>query len=321
MDIDNHFVEMDNSPDRQTDRTLIIKSNSNEFERFYNRHIQAYGVDVVCYEDMLTKEVLQNPAKAKRMFLWLMIKDNWRAKLKEYKRIIVFSYYGRGIILPLWLSKLANTKIYVWEWNRQGKIVESMNSLLYKMAPIYTFDPGDAKLNGWRFNQQFYFPEPNLVTKEAKLSAFFVGADKGRLESLKRLKQILEKTGVNCTFWVVRDKKSFGIDDELLHDEGLPYHEVMKLVANSSIVVDYVKPEQTGVTVRFLEAMFGNKKVITNNEAVRQLSVYDSTRVFIIGKNSTTELESFLHVKMKPYSKEEKEQFTFLCWLKHFSKV
>lgn len=93
--------------------TLIIKSASNDFERFYNAEMEKRDVTVWTYEDMAPSEILSNPSSAKNCFLHRMRKEKWRERLRAFRRIIVFNYWGKSILLPLFLAKSHRTKLYV----------------------------------------------------------------------------------------------------------------------------------------------------------------------------------------------------------------
>lgn len=196
-----------------------------------------------------------------------------------------------------------------------------IDRLLEWIAPAYTFDPMDAEKNHWHFSQQFYFPV-QLRHLEEKPSAFFIGRDKGRFALLRDLQNVFLRNGCQCDFWIVRDETSKG-NHESLHDDGMPYTEVLKRIEKASILLDFVKPGQTGVTVRFCEGIFYDKKIITNNPAVYSLSVYDKSRIFVVDfkrplSEIAEELQVFIHNPMKKYSKKEKNLFSFETWMEHF---
>lgn len=303
-------------------RTLIIKSANNSFEVYYNRKIVQGGVDVCTYEELAPIELWNDSSKLGIALLKYVISSAWRNKIKKYDRIIIFNYYGRSVVLPILLLKKHSARVYFWEWNTLGKVRKNLLiRLIERIIPIYTFDPKDAAVNHWYFNQQFYFPSNEVsLTNINNKRAFFVGADKGRYSLLAKIKSCLEPLGISCDFWIVKDATTpCSAKKELIHKNGLAYNEVLDHISKSDILVDIVKEGQEGLTLRALEAFFYGKKIITNNDSIKKIKLYNPSRILILDSDFTSErLYSFINSNFLPYSKEELKEFSFYRWINRF---
>lgn len=72
----------------------------------------------------------------------------------------------------------------------------------------------------------------------------------------------------------------------------------------SDIVIDLVQQGQTGWTLRILESVYLNKKVITNNSEILHSEFYSPERVFILGLRDWCEISDFLANTTPPLASE-----------------
>lgn len=93
---------------------------------------------------------------------------------------------------------------------------------------------------------------------------FFLGRDKGRLQIINELADRLTTLGCKLDFNVVKDKTSSPTSKYLIEKQ-ISYEENIRRTLNANIIVDITKENQSGWTLRILEALFFNKKLITNN--------------------------------------------------------
>ena len=57
-------------------------------------------------------------------------------------------------------------------------------------------------------------------------------------------------------------------------EKQLPYEENINRTLNANIIIDITKENQSGWTLRILEALFFNKKLITNNINILGSEIY-----------------------------------------------
>ena len=92
------------------------------------------------------------------------------------------------------------------------------------------------------------------------------------------------------------------------------------------MILELTKKNQAGLTLRALEALFYEKKLITDNENIKEYDFYDSNNIFILKQDEELsakkkkELEDFLRKDFKIVSKEVKKQYTIENWLEKLIK-
>lgn len=137
---------------------------------------------------------------------------------------------------------------------------------------LVTFDPHDAVRYGMSYHNQFLrFPKPEELTCKVDIDFFFVGIPKDRESYLLKIKSFLEGKGYKCCFIIPHSS-----------DEFISYEENLKYVARSRCLIDIYQCGQSGITRRPMEALFYNKKLITNNPEIRNFDFFHPNNIFIL---------------------------------------
>lgn len=150
---------------------------------------------------------------------------------------------------------------------------------------VYTFDKNDALEFGFKDINLAYFstsrlPNPNLCS--IKSDVFFAGGLKGGRENLiMSLFNALQNHGVKTDFvlncvteqqW--KDRKH---EDKITYLKScwLPYSEILQRTMNTNCVIEILQQKQASQSVRYFEALYYNKKLLTNNRHIFELPYYD----------------------------------------------
>ncbi|MBA2042253.1 LPS core biosynthesis protein RfaS, partial [Escherichia coli] len=94
---------------------------------------------------------------------------------------------------------------------------------------------------------------------------------------INELAERLTTLGCKLDFNVVKDKTS-STTSKYLIEKQISYEENIRRTLNANIIVDITKENQSGWTLRILEALFFNKKLITNNINVFGSEIYSESR-------------------------------------------
>lgn len=296
-------------------KLLILKDESVDWERFYSIHMKRSKIDVEriyntngVFSDLICHIFMHFDLLGYSLFL-----GKWKKKLKRYDTVIIFDrLYSQNIIK--YIHKInSKARIIFWYWNLIED--ESKKPQYRDLAEYWTFDAGDEKKYNLKKNHQFYFnnSESQLGMKESDI--FFVGSDKGRYRKLETLRNELKLKGYETEFFIIKDKTSDKNGD---YAEFMSYEEVMKYIKGTKCIVDYYQEKQTGLTLRTLEAIFFNKKVLTNNKDIKKYDFYKPDR-FLLIPEETNRMDEFMHADISDYTKKEQFQFSYESWLECFN--
>jgi hypothetical protein len=217
-----------------------------------------------------------------------------------------------------------------WLWNPVASFRPSPRSqrayqrgLRRAVIHTSTFDPDDAQRLGFQLRDQVYCQSTEPTDPgagPANMDVCFVGADKGRLAELTRWQQRLASAGLRTQFHVVRDKRQSYDAAGLAAttEQPLSYTEYLALAGRASALLELLQARQSGPTLRGLEAAFLDKKLITNNLAMRHSPLYRPDRVFLIGEDDPQGLPDFLRRPHQALPPELLARYDINHWLRQW---
>lgn len=145
----------------------------------------------------------------------------------------------------------------------------------FEFAKIITFDPKDAQKYNWTYCNTLYSLFP---VKESPLvyDLFYIGNLKDRLEICKQLLSQSEHLGIrsyiklSCSAETAKE-----LPKDVVLDRYLPYPDMLQLLQHAKCILDITQEGQSGVTLRYYEAVVFNKKLLTNNENITSMPFYN----------------------------------------------
>lgn len=186
---------------------------------------------------------------------------------------------------------------------------------------IWSFMKEDALKYNFKYGATFYNPQllaQNSIEKDSQTSTdcdlLFVGTDKGRKDFLLNLKSQLEQNKVACDFKIVDNFRSLF---SRKYSRELSYKNLCRLNKRTSAILDVVQDGQTGLTLRIMEGLLFDKKIVTTNAAIRMDKDFkDNPNIYVITKDNIKELYTFLKKPMVEYPNNLKAKYSFTNWLK-----
>jgi hypothetical protein len=105
---------------------------------------------------------------------------------------------------------------------------------------------------------------------------FFAGKAKDRLPLLLRVYDKLTADGVKCDFYITNAGKDAVARPNIVYsDSFLPYPEMIRRSINCKCMLDVNQMNFDSYTIRFNEAIIYNKKLLINNDAVKESKYYN----------------------------------------------
>ncbi|MEY8412513.1 hypothetical protein AALB51_14930 [Lachnospiraceae bacterium 62-26] len=193
-------------------------------------------------------------------------------------------------------------------FNRMKKIIQPMLNCFDK---IYTFDREEAQQYGFEYYPTVYSKiELSFSAKKQEIepfSCFFVGVAKDRLCKLINIYDKLEKIGaVPCFFISGVTKYKQKSRKKVTYNKWLPYSTVLKKILASECIVEIMDKNNAGVTLRTLEAICYNKKLVTNNRKILESPFYNSDYIFLLDQNEDITMEFFEKNRLVEYRYDER---------------
>ena len=124
---------------------------------------------------------------------------------------------------------------------------------------------------------------------------------------IEKYQKIFEEKDIKCKFKIVNSS-----------DEKVSYEEYLEFISDGRILLDIVAEGVTGITLRIMEGLFFNKKVITNNLTIKEYDFYNENNFFIIENDNFEQLEEFIKRDYIPTKEEILKKYDFEEWIKRF---
>lgn len=239
----------------------------------------------------------------------------WATRTREFDVILITGTMYSHAIAEALIRRGLRDRIVHWFWNPLTP-ADRIERLLEQRAPVFTFDPQDARRHGLRLETTYYFsslvPPPSTRTSETDI--FFVGGDKGRLQQLLTLRRQFGEAGLDTDFHIT-DTGHSTAGDVLPFAPPIPYLEVVERIQGSRCLLDIVQEGQTGLTQRPMEALFHERKLITNDPALAEQDFYRPQNIFILGRDDPSQLVSFVRSPYAPVDAAVLTRYDFRQWI------
>jgi len=247
---------------------------------------------------------------------------SWKAQLENYDAIIIFGSYWTRSLVKYIRSKNTRCRVIVYYINPIDDIRCRSSPVPLRSLPceLYSFDKGDCAALGMKYNPWCLPTIYPLKSVPKRYDAFFIGSDKGRIDSLIELKSSLESRGYKSSFIIVKDPKKTYTPAQLpyLTNDRLPYEAVVDKIQQSQCLVEILQAGQSGMTERTMEALVYRKKLLTNNPDVVTYDFYRKQNIFVLGKEPLDRIDAFM--TSAPVCLEESilTRYTGEAWLQRF---
>ena len=195
-----------------------------------------------------------------------------------------------------WLRKnKPNAEIVFWYWNIVCHSIPPVD-LPDTLVKKWSFSRKDCVEYGMSFNPLPYFKELSFPLTEKEYDIVFVGKDKGRLAELLKLRDQFEGLGLKTKFVITPDHP-YSKNSE--YSKPISYLESVRLDTKAKAVLDYIEVDNSGQSLRVLEALFMHEKIITNSKLIFDYDFYCPENIFVLGHDDINKLPAFLSIPYK----------------------
>ena len=144
--------------------------------------------------------------------------------------------------------------------------------------------------NKFGFN---YYPvgysviKPALLKSRQKYDVVFIGANKGRIESIREAYLKFVGSGLSCFFYVTGVEKYNRKNDGIHYsDNNMSFLDYLSYEISSKCIFELVQEGSSGKTYRLVESVIYNKLLITNCSEIKNTAFYDKKYVQLFDKVS-----------------------------------
>ncbi|MDD2046306.1 hypothetical protein [Pseudomonas putida] len=277
-----------------------------------------------------TTEIITTPKKTKRLNRYIsginkalktnLVSNDWLARklwrahnITDSDVIICNDWQFRRSFQPTLIKNFKGKKVLLVRNVVEPEFMHSIEGFFDK---VYSFDKQQCEALGMDYLHQF-FPYgvddaerlySQLALPGSVAKCFFLGRDKGRTAAIESIAQKLRDANCIVDFHIVKDNDTQDVSEYHI-DDGLSYAENIERSINASMLADINKEGQNGITLRVLEAIFFNKKLITSNTEIKSHDFYRPENIFVIGQDNFDDLEKFINTETVALPREILHQY------------
>lgn len=251
--------------------------------------------------------------------------QDWFKNISKYERIIVLdtSFKFDIKLLQNISRKAPDAEKYLYSWNivRDESLFSIAKSEAAKAGfEYYSYDKGNCEKYGLKFNTIMYDKTLKPEKSELIYDTMFLGFLKDRKDEIIKLSNLFLSAGLNPRFVIVRHGESNEALPFEFHDNYISYYDYLKMVSSSRAIVDIAQEGQDGYSMRVMEAIFLNKKLITTNAAVRQSIFYSENNILILEPKKTDPdtIKAFFEKPFIDYDESVREYYSIEAWADRF---
>tara|TARA_R110001606_G_scaffold152476_2_gene293198 strand:- start:1146 stop:2135 length:990 start_codon:yes stop_codon:yes gene_type:complete len=239
---------------------------------------------------ILSKLFIIHVSQKLKRYINMPLKKIW------YKRLIGNEFSKNDTIAFTFIAGWYDEEFIFWlkknyPYSKQTLFLRDTVNLYEKAIPnfigqrlndlfdlVISSNPSDCSKFGFIYSPVFIskFEKENLV-KYSKSDFVFIAEAKDRLQLLHKLYEKFTKFGFKSDFYITNVKRKDqkypnGIDYAENH---LKYEDYLAREAASNCIVELIKEDTQGGTLRSWEAVYYNKKLITNWKGIKDFQFYD----------------------------------------------
>ena len=187
---------------------------------------------------------------------------------------------------------------------------------------IFSFDKNDADKHHFQLITNYnYLPEKQL-NKNPQFDLVYLASYDNRIEILSKIAKKLQKLDLSYYAKIVGKKawkEHLSLDNNrrvFFSRRKLAHADVPKFYENGKVLLDLIRDNQTGLSFRIFEAMALKKKIITDNESVKDYDFFNPNNILVLNDDLSNLEKSFFETDYQELNPEIYRKYTLENWVK-----
>jgi hypothetical protein len=311
-------------------RILIIGIGFYDYEDAIVGLLTKYGANVVSYTDqpnLLSFGLLTPILKRVEVLKKLLIKHHEKKILDYCSRINfdkVLIIKGTGLSLGFireLRSKQKNSEFILYQWDSLARLPGIQEKFPF-FDRLLTFDRLDTLKNAeLTFRPLFYRSEILKNSLTLSIDIAFIGwlhAD--RLKAMNKLELMAKNNGLTYYIYLYTGfltwfRLFLKGQANNVHFLSLNYKRLQDINSKSRVIYDVPHQEQSGLTMRVIEALGARKKIVTTSLDIVNYNFYSKNNIHIIDLLEPNISINFINGAADYHNDDILYKYSLECWL------
>ena len=195
---------------------------------------------------------------------------------------------------------------------------------LHFFDKIYSFDDKDIEKHEFeRLTNYNYLPFLSQEKQNPSEDALYITSyDKKRIKQLDILSQKFEELRLKFDLYVIGKKswknqlmKPFMRNKIVFTRKRINHENLPKFYKRTKVILDLIRENQYGLSFRVFEAMALEKKIITDNEKIKNYDFYNPNNILVLDKDFSNITKEFFETPYQSLPEEIYKKYTLEKWV------
>ena len=195
---------------------------------------------------------------------------------------------------------------------------------LHFFDKIYSFDDKDIEKHGFeRLTNYNYLPFLSQEKQNPSEDALYITSyDKKRIKQLDILSQKFEELRLKFDLYVIGKKswknqlmKPFSKNKIVFTRKRINHENLPEFYKRTKVILDLMRENQYGLSFRVFEAMALEKKIITDNEKIKNYDFYNPNNILVLDKDFSNITKEFFETPYQSLPEEIYKKYTLEKWV------
>ena len=195
---------------------------------------------------------------------------------------------------------------------------------LHFFDKIYSFDDKDIEKHGFeRLTNYNYLPFLSQENQNPSEDALYITSyDKKRIKQLDILSQKFEELRLKFDLYVIGKKswknqlmKPFSKNKIVFTRKRINHENLPEFYKRTKVILDLMRENQYGLSFRVFEAMALEKKIITDNEKIKNYDFYNPNNILVLNKDFSNITKDFFETPYQSLPEEIYKKYTLEKWV------
>ena len=195
---------------------------------------------------------------------------------------------------------------------------------LHFFDKIYSFDDKDIEKHGFeRLTNYNYLPFLSQEKQNPSEDALYITSyDKKRIKQLDILSQKFEELRLKFDLYVIGKKswknqlmKPFSKNKIVFTRKRINHENLPEFYKRTKVILDLMRENQYGLSFRVFEAMALEKKIITDNEKIKNYDFYNPNNILVLNKDFSNITKEFFETPYQSLPEEIYKKYTLEKWV------
>ena len=195
---------------------------------------------------------------------------------------------------------------------------------LHFFDKIYSFDDKDIEKHEFeRLTNYNYLPFLSQEKQNPSEDALYITSyDKKRIKQLEILSRKFEELRLKFDLYVIGKKswknqlmKPFSKNKIVFTRKRINHENLPEFYKRTKVILDLMRENQYGLSFRVFEAMALEKKIITDNEKIKNYDFYNPNNILVLDKDFSNITKDFFETPYQPLPEEIYKKYTLEKWV------